>query len=161
MLLALTAPLFRPRSFGCPLLLLLPRQWIFSRDVFPTSPPPPFVGVRFGFSSPFNCLVAPHPAGEHVGQREGKDVPVLLRCSSRGIFDSRRGRFSLLHDAVWCWLGTSFRKIHRQKVLPAGWGDVSSMIGARNHLCCLADNQPYSSLVGPSDRDAQRCLPTI
>ena len=64
----------------------------------PLPPGPPFIGVRVRFSAPFDRLRAPHPDGEHAGQREGKDVLVLLRWSSWGILEYGWARCGLLYD---------------------------------------------------------------
>ena len=108
---------------------------------------PPSVGVCVRFSSPFYRLRVPCPSGEHSGQREGKDVPVLLRCAGRGILGSRRAKCGLLREAGRDGPGTSLWRLHRWRVLPACQGDVHSETGTRDHLCRLADNQPCSILV--------------
>ena len=111
---------------------------------------PPFVDVHVGSFASFYHIGALHPTGGHSDQREGKYVPILLHFSGQGILDYRRARCCLLYDAGKCRSGTVFWKLHRQKVMTAGWGDVRSETGAWNHLHCSANNQPCSSLVGSS-----------
>ena len=114
---------------------------------------PPFVAVHVRLSALFYHLGAPHPADEHADQRKGKDVvPVPLCCTGQGILDSGLARCGLLCDSGRGGLGTSLWRIYRQRVLPAVQGNVHSETGAWNHLCCLADNQLFSILVGSSDR---------
>ena len=111
---------------------------------------PPFVGIHIGLFYPFNRIGAPHPAGEHAVQREGKDVPIFLCCAGRGILDYGRATCGLLCDAGRGRSGTIYWKIHRKRVLLAGRGEVRSETGAQDHLCCSDGNHPCLSLVGSS-----------
>ena len=110
----------------------------------------PFVGVCVRFSAPFYRLGAPSPEGEHAGQREGNDVPVLLHCAGRGILGSGRAKCGLLPEYGRDGSGTSRWRLQLQRVLPAGQGDVRSENGTWYHLCCSTKNNPCSSLVGSS-----------
>ena len=116
-----------------------------------------FLGVSVGFFAPFNRLRAPRPSSEHADQREMKDVQVFLLCSSRGILDSGWAKCSLLCDVGRDRSRTIRWKLHRRSVLLSCQGDVRSVTGARYHLCCLANNQPLSSLIGSS---SQECAET-
>ena len=83
-LVKLTRPCFwrlLPRFVGRELLSVLLFLSFLGTGFWSGVPFPlviPFVGVRFGFFIPSYCLGTPLLAGEHAGQREGKDVPVSL-----------------------------------------------------------------------------------
>ena len=95
-----------------------------------------FVGVRVGLFSPFDCIGAPHPAGEHAVQREGKDILVSLCCAGWEILDSRRANCGFMRDAGKGGSGTICWKLHRWRVMTAGQGDVHLETSARYHLYC-------------------------
>ena len=143
------ALLRQPRTLVHYIILLLPRHCLLSRGDFPTAPPP-FEGVHVGFLSPFDCHGALKPSGEHAVQRKGKDGLVSLCCAGLGIHDSRRTRCGLLCDNGRSGSGNSFWKLHQGRFLPAGRGDALSETGVQDHMCCLANNQPCSSLIGSS-----------